>query len=88
MQQSFPNLLELQHLPENMPCDSAISIGLEEGIPIFQASSCVITRIQELLNKEQSLGLNKAETEELDHYEAIDDSLSYLNRLVRNMNKV
>ena len=87
MQQTLPSLPKLQHLPKSMPCDGAISMGLEEGIPIFQASSCVKERIQELLEKEKSLGLNKAETEELDHYEAVDDYLSYLNRLVRNISK-
>jgi len=78
----FPRL---QALPVTLPIEGAVRIEIEEGIPIFKASNGVQTRIEELLQKNQDSGLTAKESEELDRYEEIDDYLSFLNRVVRNL---
>ncbi len=78
-------LPKLQKLPVSMPKDGAISITLEEGMPVFRASTAVQNRIHILLDKQQSGNLTKTEDDELDRYEEIDDYLSHLNRAIRNM---
>ncbi|MCI0397256.1 MAG: hypothetical protein L0332_33910 [Chloroflexi bacterium] len=79
---AFPHL---EQLPESMPRDGAISITLEEGVPVFRASTAVLARIEALLRKQRTTGLAAKEEEELDRYEEIDDYLSHLNRVVRNL---
>lgn len=76
---------KLHQLPITMPADGAISIRLERGIPLFRASSVVQTRIGRLLEKQREAQLSVDEERELDQYEAVDDYLSYLNRLIRNL---
>ncbi|MBD1892888.1 MULTISPECIES: hypothetical protein [unclassified Coleofasciculus] len=76
---------QLRSLPNSLPVEGAVRIELEEGVPIFRASSFVQTRIEELLSKQQDSPLNTAEEQELDSYEEIDDYLSFLNRTVRNL---
>jgi len=78
----FPRL---QALPVTLPIEGAVRIEIEEGIPILKASNSVQTRIEELLQKNQDVGLTAKESEELDRYEEIDDYLSFLNRVVRNI---
>jgi len=65
--------------------DGAVRIELEEGVPIFKASAKIQTRIETLLAKQQQTSLTKKEEEELDRYEEIDDYLSFVNRLLRNV---
>ena len=60
-------------------------IELEEGVPIFRASKRVQERIETLLEKQQKRKLSQQEEHELDAYEEIDDYLSLLNRLVRDL---
>jgi len=84
MIQTYP-LPKLQKLPVTMPEDGSISIMLEEGVPIFRASNRVIERIHNLLDKQRKEGLSSSENEELDRYAEIDDYLSHLNRVVRNV---
>jgi hypothetical protein len=79
------SLPKLGELPVSMPGDGAISLTMQEGAPVFRASNRVRRRIQALLDKEKEEGLTMAETEELDRYEAVDDYLSHLNRLARNL---
>ncbi|HFE67477.1 MAG TPA: hypothetical protein ENJ93_09475 [Chloroflexi bacterium] len=79
------DLPKLHNLPTTMPGDGAINIHLEKGVPVFQASTAVQKRIQLLLQKQQTGNLAPAEIEELDRYEEIDDYLSHLNRVVRNL---
>jgi hypothetical protein len=76
---------KLSYLPATLPVEGAIRIDLEEGVPIFRASSVVQTRIETLLFKQQTSQLNLEEEQELDRYEEIDDYLSFLNRVVRNL---
>lgn len=77
-------LPKLKKLPRTMPKEGAISIALQEGVPIFRASKPVQERVQFLLDKNASDELSAAEGEELDRYQEIDDYLSHLNRLIRN----
>jgi hypothetical protein len=76
---------KLRALPVTLPAEGAIRIELEEGIPILRASTSVQARVETLLLKQQASDLTEEETEELDHYEEIDDYLSFLNRVVRNL---
>lgn len=80
-QQPFPRLREL---PESLPADGAVCIELEEGIPVFRTSTVVQARIEALLHKQQHGELTAEEEQEFDRYEAVDDYVSFLNRLVRN----
>ncbi len=78
-------LPKLQQLPISLPIDGAVRIELEEGIPIFRASSSVQSRIEILLAKQQDSPLQLEEEQELDCYEEIDDYLSFVNRTIRNL---
>jgi hypothetical protein len=83
MTMSLP--LKLQYLPTSLPIEGAVRIDLEEGIPVFRASSAVQNHIEELLAKQQTTPLNSEEEEELDCCEEIDDYLSFVNRTLRNL---
>lgn len=76
---------KLQTLPGSLPIEGAIRIELREGIPIFRASSVVQNRIEQLLDKQQVTSLTLEEEKELDAYEEIDDYLSFVNRMIRNV---
>ncbi|MEG4324593.1 hypothetical protein QUB37_13500 [Microcoleus sp. AT3-A2] len=78
-------LPKLENLRDTLPIEGAVRIELVEGIPIFKASTAVKNRIQELLDKQQTLPLNPDEEQELNLYEEIDDYLSFVNRTVRNI---
>lgn len=75
----------LDSLPRGLQHDGAISIALEEGVPVLRASQAVQERIEELLYKQQHSALQADEEQELEQYEAVDDYLSYVNRLTRNL---
>lgn len=85
MTPSLPILPKLNNLPTTLPIEGAVRIELEEGIPIFRASSAVRTRIEQLLLKQKEAPLEQAEEQELDSYEEIDDYLSFVNRTIRNL---
>jgi hypothetical protein len=74
----------LANLPTSVPSDSLVTIELQEGVPVFRASSYVQKRIDVLLRKQRDNKLTKDETDEIERYEEIDDYLSYVNRIVRN----
>jgi len=76
---------KLNHLPTTLPIEGAVRIELEEGIPVFRASSTVQNHIEELLAKQQTTPLNAEEEQELDCYEEMDDYLSFVNRTLRNL---
>ncbi|MEW5766324.1 MAG: hypothetical protein AB1797_01685 [bacterium] len=78
-------LPKLHSLPDTLPREGALRIELQEGIPIIRASSYVHDRIETLLKKQQEAGLSRKEREEFDLYEEIDDYLSLINRIVRNL---
>lgn len=75
----------LQNLPAMLPLEGAVRIELEEGIPVFRASDVIQERIEALIEKQRGGRLSRAETEELDRYEEIDDYLSVVNRVMRNV---
>jgi phosphoglycerate-specific signal transduction histidine kinase len=52
---------------------------------IFRATPTVQERIETLLDKQREQTIAPNETEELQQYEQVDDYLSFLNRLIRNL---
>ncbi len=80
--QPFPTL---DHLPDALPLEGAVRIELQEGTPVLQASTLVQARIEELLGRQVEEVLTPEEVVELDQYEEMDDYLSFLNRVVRNL---
>jgi hypothetical protein len=75
----------LRALPVTFPREGAIEIELEQGVLIFRVSTAVQERIEELLEKQHESTLSQDEHEELDQYEEVDDYLSFVNRLSRNI---
>jgi hypothetical protein len=75
---------KLANLPSSVPSDNLINIELQEGVPVFRASSYVQKRIDLLLRKQRATDLTRDEKDEIERYEEIDDYLSYVNRIVRN----
>ena len=67
-----------------LPLEGSVRIECEEGVPVFRASHVIRDRIEHLLHKQTSQALTRAENEELDIYEELDDQLSTINRLIRN----
>src|SRR5256885_10114352 len=82
-----PMIPKLNRLPETWLRDGAVHLELEQGIVIFRASAAVQKRIAELLEKQQASALTEAEERELTDYEEIDDYLSHVNRLIRNLSQ-
>jgi hypothetical protein len=78
-------LPQLHSLPAALPLEGAVRIELEEGVPVFRASNVIRDRIKDLVMKRRREGLSKGEEEELDRYEEIDDYLSFVNRMMRNV---
>ena len=79
-----PNL-SLGDLPATLRREGAINLKVEQGVLILRASKAVQDRIESLLHKQQTAKLTRSETKELQQYERIDDYLSLLNRLSRNL---
>ena len=77
----FPRL---SGLPPSVPPDGLIRIEIQEGVPVFRASSYVQKRIDLLVRKQRESNLTKDEIDEIERYEEVDDYLSYVNRIVRN----
>ena len=71
--------------PESLPKEGALSLELHEGVPTLRASKSVQSRIDMLLRKQQTQPLSAEEENDLDGYEAIDDYISLLNRISRNL---
>ncbi len=74
----------LPTLPKNLPLDGAIAITLQDGVMIFRASQNIQQRIENLLDKREENPLTETEEQELDDFAAIDDYLSFVNRMIRN----
>ena len=75
----------LGDLPSTVPADGAVRIEIEEGKPVLRASSAVQERIEHLLQKQHGSALTSEEERELDGYEEMDDYLSLVNRVVRDL---
>ncbi|MDQ3712414.1 MAG: hypothetical protein M3388_09370 [Acidobacteriota bacterium] len=82
---SVESVPRLNGLPISLPRESAVEIEVEQGILIFRASKIAQDRIEQLLNKQKKTKLDGSEEKELNQYEDIDDYLSFLNRLTRNL---
>lgn len=80
-----PSVPSLSALPLTLPREGAIKLELEEGILIFRVSQAVQDRIEWLLARQREATLTATEMQELQQYEEIDDYLSFLNRLIRNL---
>lgn len=78
-------LPRLHSLPATLPLEGAVRIELEEGVPVFRASNTIRARIEDLILKQRTSGLSEGEKDELDRYEEVDDYLSFVNRLMRNI---
>jgi hypothetical protein len=72
-------------LPISLPREKAVEIDVEQGVMLFRVSKKAQDRIERLLGKQKKTKLNRSEETELDRYEEIDDYLSFLNRLTRNL---
>lgn len=77
----------LSDLPASLRREGAINLEIEQGVIILRASKAVQNRIESLLRKQQTAKLTRAEEKELRQYEQIDDYLSLLNRLSRNVSQ-
>ena len=75
----------LRDLPNALRREGAIGVELEEGVLILRVSKTVQKRIETLLRKQRTSNLMPAEENELQQYEDVDDYLSFLNRLSRNL---
>lgn len=75
----------INSLPATMLSESAIRVELDEGALIFKASEQMNERIEDLLGKEKKGSIDPEEKHELDQFEEIDDYLSFVNRLTRNL---
>jgi uncharacterized protein YnzC (UPF0291/DUF896 family) len=75
----------LGDLPAALRREGAINLEVEQGVIILRASKAVQNRIESLLHKQQTAKLTRSEKKELQQYEQIDDYLSLLNRLSRNL---
>ena len=87
MDDSRLTIPKLNRLPETLLRDGAIHLELEQGIVIFRASVSVQERINELLDKQKANTLAAEEERELLEYEEVDDYLSHVNRLIRNLSQ-
>lgn len=75
----------LRALPITLPRDGAIELELEQGVLVFRVSEAVQEQIEALLLKQRAARLTPTDAQELARYEEIDDYLSFLNRLTRNL---
>lgn len=78
-------ILTLGDLPAALRREGAINLEIEQGVIILRASKAVQDRIESLLHKQHTAKLTRSENKELRQYEQIDDYLSLLNRLSRNL---
>jgi len=77
-------LPKLEALARALPLEDAVRIELREGIPMFRATPRIQDRIEESLEKQAEASLSDEDERELDRYEALDEFLSLVNRLVRD----
>jgi hypothetical protein len=85
----MPTIIEsvpkLHQLPPSLSRENAVEIELEQNVLIFRATENTQNRIEDLLEKQKKFDLSEIEESELRQYEEIDDYLSFLNRLTRNL---
>lgn len=76
---------QIGKLPKTLPREGAVNLELVEGAVVLRVSQVTQERIEELLDKQKLTTLSDVEETELDEYENIDDYLSFVNRLTRNL---
>ncbi len=76
---------KLNQLPKSLSRENAMEIELDQNVLIFRATKNTQNRIENLLDKQKESNLSEIEENELRQYEEIDDYLSFLNRLTRNL---
>lgn len=84
-ERTIQQIPKLKNLPTALLRDGAIRLELEQETVIFRASSSVQKRIENLLDKQKENGLTDDEAAELIEYEKLDDFLSHVNRVIRNL---
>lgn len=72
-------------LPPALQREGAINLEIEQGVLILRVSKAVQNRVENLMHKQQTTQLTEDEEKEMEQYEQIDDYLSLLNRLSRNL---
>ena len=82
---SVESVPKLQGLPISLSRENAVEVDVEQGVMLFRVSKTAQARIEILLEKQKITKLTNSEETELDRYEEIDDYLSFLNRLTRNL---
>lgn len=85
LRQTVQPIPRLRYLPEVTRAKNSVQLQLVEGVLIFRAAPSVQKRIEVLLKKQRLTNLNSTEEIELQAYEEMDDYLSFLNRMTRNM---
>ena len=78
-------LPRFHHLSVLSSREGMIAFGMQDGIPVLRASDSFQQRIEVLLHKQQETALSDSEREEFESYEEMDDYLSLLNRITRNL---
>ncbi len=76
---------QIDKLPNTLPREGAANIELEEGVLVLRVSQMTQERIEELMDKQQQQQLSIFDEAELTQYENLDDYLSFINRLSRNL---
>lgn len=65
--------------------EGSISLEIEQGVVVLRASKAVQHRLESLVRRSQTGKLTQDEETELEQFEQMDDYLSVLNRLSRNL---
>lgn len=81
-EKAFEAITAQEHL---FPIDNAVGLDVRDGVPVLRASNSVQARIEALLQKQETQQLSVTESQELDVYVELDDLLSLLNRMTRNL---
>lgn len=76
---------KLEALPPSFPAEGALNIKIKEGIPVIKSSSKIQNRIERLINRQKRGELSQDEIDQFDYFEQIDDYISLLNRITRNI---
>jgi hypothetical protein len=79
-----PNLT-LGDLPARLRREGAINLEVKQGVIILRALQSCPRSHRSVVAKRQTAKLTRSERKELQQYEQIDDYLSLLNRLSRNL---
>ena len=74
----------LHHLPASLPLDGALRLELQDGVPVLRASATVHTGLPPYSGSTRTAPFPRRK-QRAGRYEELDEYLSFLNRMVRNM---